>query len=86
MRVAAGSSERAPFVYFDGVATFGNNGGVIQIELAATTIVPEDRNTRIELLVTAHLRCSVDAARSLRDSIDRALQQVGQVAPGIKPN
>ena len=71
--VAAGSSERAPFIYCDGVATFGSAAGIIQIELVARTSVPDGATTKHEILVTAHLRCSRAAAAILRDSLDRAL-------------
>jgi len=67
-------SEHAPFIYFDGVMAFGHNHGAIQIELAANTLLPtEDGKARTEVLVTAHLRCSPNAARDLRNSIDNAL-------------
>jgi hypothetical protein len=32
IKIAAGSSEQAPFIYFDGVSCFGTNSGTIQIE------------------------------------------------------
>ena len=37
IRVTPGSSERAPFIYLDGVPTYGTNNGAIQLELAANT-------------------------------------------------
>jgi hypothetical protein len=74
IKIAAGSSERAPFIYFDGVVTFGVNNGVIQIELAANTIIPEGVGTKNDVLITAHLRCSPSAAIGLRDAINKALE------------
>ncbi len=46
IKIALGSSEQAPFIYFDGVATYGVNNGAIQMELAANTIMPEGTGTR----------------------------------------
>lgn len=93
IKLAPGSSERAPFIYFDGAATFGTNSGAIQIELAANTLVPEGKGVRIDVLVTAHLRCSPGAAMGLRDAIEKSLamlsqgqEQVAAPAPGSKPN
>jgi hypothetical protein len=74
VKIDPGSSRAAPFIYSDGVATFGVQGGVIQIELAANSIVPEGAETRSELLVVAHLRCGPAAAKAIRDAIDRALE------------
>jgi hypothetical protein len=68
------ASEQAPFVYFDGVITHGLNHGVIQLELAAKTVVPDGKGgATSEVVMTAHLRCSVDAAVNLRQAIDHAL-------------
>ena len=93
IRVAPGTSELAPFVYFDGVPTFGIHDGAIQIELAANTILPEGKGVKIDVVITAHLRWSPAAACGLRETIDKALellqqgqQQVAQPAQGSKPN
>jgi hypothetical protein len=91
IRVAPGSSEVAPFIYFDGIPTFGIHNGAIQIELAANTILPEGKGIRIDVVMTAHLRCSPAAAIELRNAIDKTLvllqqgqQQVAQPSPGSK--
>jgi hypothetical protein len=91
IKIAPGSSEQAPFVYCDGVATFGVNNGAIQLELAANTIVPEGTGTRTDVMITAHLRCSFAAAMRLRDTITRALRMTGleqavEPIPHSKPN
>jgi hypothetical protein len=93
IKIASGSSEQAPFIYFDGVTTYGTHNGAIQIELAANTIVPEGKGVKIDVLITAHLRCSPVAAAGLRESIDKALemlkqgqQQTAAPAPGSKPH
>jgi hypothetical protein len=76
-KINPASSAAAPFIYSDGVATFGVQGGVLQIELAANTIVPDGAGTKSEFLVVAHLRCAPEAARAIRDAIDRALEMPG---------
>jgi len=66
-------AEYAPFTYFDGVTTYGVNFGAIQLELAANIIVPDStgpNGTRTDVVVTAHLRCSPNAAADLKQAID----------------
>lgn len=80
----------APFIYFDAAVTFGTNNGVIEIELASRSIVPAN-GTRNEVIMTAHLRCSPNAAASLREAIDKALAMLAnsaqpQAQPGTKLN
>lgn len=66
-------SESAPFIYFDGALTYGILHGAVQIELAARTIIPTpDGKTRDAHVITAHLRCSRNAALSLKSAIDNA--------------
>jgi len=92
IKITPGTSELAPFIYFDAVPTYGTNNGAIQIELAANTILPDGRGVKIDLAITAHLRCSPAAAVALRDVIDKALafqqgqQQIAAPTPGTKPN
>lgn len=64
--------ENAPFVYFDGVLSFGMHQGVVQLELAANVldVCGELKN---EVVVTAHLRCSPSAARNLQQELGNAL-------------
>jgi hypothetical protein len=38
MNISVGSSERAPIIYFDGIATYGFQAGVLQLELGASTV------------------------------------------------
>jgi hypothetical protein len=67
-------AENAPFIYFDGVVTFGMNKGAVQIELAANVINPTpDGGTRTDVVITAHLRCSPAAALDLRQAIEKAM-------------
>jgi hypothetical protein len=84
VKINPASSQAAPFIYCDGVATFGVQGGVLQIELAANTIVPDGAGTKSEFLVVAHLRCAPEAAKAIRDAIDRALE-IPSVEAGMMP-
>ena len=91
IKVAPGSSERAPFIYFDGVATIGVNAGAVQLELTADAVVPEGTGTRREVLITAHMRCSPTAAMKLRDCLNKVLEIAAasktiDAFPHAKPN
>lgn len=67
------ASIEAPFIYFDHAPTFGTQSGAIQVELAARIIAPAQGGTRNDFVLTAHLRCSPNAALELRNAIDKAL-------------
>jgi hypothetical protein len=74
IQITASPAEAAPFIYFDKVASFGMNFGVVQIELVANVIFPQpDGGARTGAVFTAHLRCSLNAASGLRDALDKAL-------------
>jgi hypothetical protein len=67
-------STSAPFVYFDTAPVFGLVAGTIQIELVSRTLVPTtDGGAKPEFQVTGRLRCNPQAARNLRDALNRAL-------------
>ncbi|WP_315792260.1 MULTISPECIES: hypothetical protein [unclassified Bradyrhizobium] len=76
--ISQASIEQAPFIYFDGATCFGQNGGAIQIELAANVLMPDDEGVKILITQTAHLRCSPGAAANLRDALDKAIAMVQQ--------
>ena len=93
VKISSSTSERAPFIYFDGVLCMGTHNGAIQIELAANALMPEGTGVRIDLLQTAHLRCSPAAAADLQNAIGKALEMLQQgakqaaaPASGSKPN
>ena len=81
--ISTGSAERAPFIYFDGVSCFGHHNGAIQLELAAHQLLPVGAGVRVEVIQTAHLRCSLAAALALREALDKsiAMMQQGQAQP-----
>jgi hypothetical protein len=82
--VSTASSERAPFVYFDGASCFGHHNGTIQIELAANLLLPIGAAVRVDVIQTAHLRCSPAAAMALREALDKALSMYHQGQTGIQ--
>ena len=70
----------APFIFFDEAPNFGCGNGIINCTLATY------RHTAMtgggvsqDLVVVAHLRCSIVSARALRNALDQALLAV---APG----
>jgi hypothetical protein len=85
IKVAAGSSELAPFIFFDGVVPYGISNGVIQLELAANTLVPAGEVVRTDVFIVAHLRCSPAAANGLRDAVEKALAMPQQQSQMIEP-
>jgi hypothetical protein len=84
VKIDPGSSRAAPFVYADGLSTFGVQNGVLHLELAANTIVPDGAGTKEELLIVGHLRCAPEAARAIRDAIDKMLA-LPSVEAGMMP-
>jgi hypothetical protein len=82
--ISTTSSERAPFVYFDGASCFGHHNGAIQIELAANLLMPAGAGVRVDVIQTAHLRCSPAAAVALREALDKALTMYQQGQAGAQ--
>ncbi|MDE2377465.1 hypothetical protein [Bradyrhizobium sp.] len=90
--ISTASSERAPFIYFDGASCFGHHNGAIQIELAANLLMPVGAGVRIDVIQTGHLRCSPAAALALREALDKALamyqqnqaQAQAEIVPAMK--
>jgi hypothetical protein len=74
--ISTASSEQAPFIYFDGVSCLGQHSGTIQLELVAHVLRPEGGAVMVELIHTAHIRCSPNAAILLRDALDKAIAMV----------
>lgn len=73
-------NSAAPFVYFDGVPTYGVFNGAIQLELASCVLTPGDGFVITTFRESAHLRCSPAAALALRESINKALELLEQAA------
>ncbi len=79
--ISTSSSERAPIIYFDGASCFGHHNGAIQIELAANLLMPLGAAVRVDVIQTAHLRCTPAAALALREALDKALAMLRQGPP-----
>jgi hypothetical protein len=72
-------SDAAPVIYFDGVYAAGNCNGIIQIEVAANELVPVGPGSpeiKVKCVATGHLRCSLPAAKQLRDMLDDAIKNL----------
>lgn len=69
-------SDAAPVIYFDGAVAFGIRDGVVQIELGVNHLVPVDGGVKMKIVMSAHLRCSSNAALGLCEAIEKALAMV----------
>jgi hypothetical protein len=81
-------SDAAPIVYTDGATCCGTVDGVIQLELAANCLIPHEDETkppRRRTLMTAHVRCSLGAAKRIRDALDKAIALIERPAARAKP-
>ena len=63
----------APVVYFDGAPNFGNNSGIINIPLVMGRHLAAGDHLESDIVVVAHLRCSIAAAIDLRNALNSAL-------------
>jgi hypothetical protein len=63
----------APFIFFEGTPSFGNNNGVVNITLAANRHLLKDGAVSSDAVAVAYLRCNVAAAVELRNALDSAL-------------
>ena len=69
-----GSAE-GPMIYFDFASNSSTNDGIISVTLIARRAYPATERVRIDsdYVVVGYLRCGLEAARNLRDSVDKAL-------------
>jgi len=68
----------APTIFYEWAPAFGFTNGVVNLTLAANrTWIGQDGAVANEQVVVAHLRGNVQAALSLRDSLDKALLLAG---------
>jgi hypothetical protein len=69
----------APIIYFDYAPTCGIHAGVIQIELAARTLLPLGKgNVDSRMVEVGRLRCSPAAAKNLKEALEAALRMLEQ--------
>jgi hypothetical protein len=72
--IPVSDAPNAPFIFYEWAPAFGFMNGVVNITLAANRVwVGKDGVAQNEQTVVAHLRGNVQAALSLRDSLDKAL-------------
>jgi hypothetical protein len=76
----------APFVYFDFAAAFAVSNGVVEIELAARSLVPSGGAITTELVPVARLRCPIAAIPSLHEAIRRAMELVAPRQRDAQPS
>jgi hypothetical protein len=76
----------APFVYFEEAPNFGNNSGIINVSLATYRHMRGAAAVVSDLVVVAHLRCSIPGALALRRALDDALLLGAPAADGGQKN
>jgi hypothetical protein len=75
---AVAGSDAAPVIFAETTYAFGNNGGVVQLEVGVNTIVPIEGSDKVKVrpLCTAHLRFSFAGAIQARDSLTKMIEQI----------
>jgi hypothetical protein len=66
-------APHAPFIFFENAPMFSFMNGVVCVTLSANRTWIDAHGVANEQVVVAYLRGNVQAARGLRDAIDRAL-------------
>jgi hypothetical protein len=75
-RFGVADSPHAPFIYYEGAPAIGNDFDVIMITLSAHRLLIGSKNEEIvEPIAVAHLRGTRNAARLLRDALNKALSE-----------
>jgi hypothetical protein len=81
------NTENAPTVFFDAPVAWSLHDGVVAIELAIRAMAPHGdgegpEGPDTEGHIAARLRCSPEAARRLRDVLDKTLEKIDQPHAG----
>jgi hypothetical protein len=72
----------APIIYFDQAPTLGTMNNIVELDLSARALtLNSEGQTAADMLCVAHLRCSFEAAMSLRSAITKALKMAGYHIP-----
>ena len=84
------NTENAPTVFFDAPVAWSLHDGVVAIELAIRAMVPHGDGEGpdgpdTEGHIAARLRCSPEAARRLRDVLDKTLERLGRPQDAAAP-
>jgi hypothetical protein len=72
-KITISDTGLAPFIFFEGAPSFGNNNGVVNITLAANRHLLKDGLVASDVVAVGYLRCNIPAAVELRNAIDSAL-------------
>jgi hypothetical protein len=80
------NAAAAPMIFFDSAPTYGILAGVVEILLTARYLLPKasGQAVHIDFTTTAHLRCSIEAARNLRNALDGAIAMAEKQAEPVK--
>jgi hypothetical protein len=84
------NTENAPVIHFDAPVACALQDGVVAIELAIRAMVPVgdgegDVGPDTEGHIAGRLRCSPEAARRLRDVLDKTLERLGRPQDAAAP-
>ena len=77
--------DTVPFIYFDLAPAYGFMAGIVEVELAARSLIPAPDVTTAEIVTTARLRCSPAAAITLRDALNKTLEIATQFREQAAP-
>lgn len=66
-------AAHAPVIYFDGAPNFGASHGLVTVTLAFVRHLASSQSVHTDVVATAHLRCSIQAAKDLRAALDNAI-------------
>jgi hypothetical protein len=66
------ASAQAPFIYVDGVASFGVYAGAVNITLQATRFMPVPGSNDVvgDRVIVGHLRMTESGFRHLKEAVD----------------
>ncbi len=71
--VVVTDAPHAPVIYFEGVPNGGDSNGIVNLTLAVGRQLANGQTIKKDAIAIAHLRCTVRAAKELRDAIDKVL-------------
>lgn len=67
----------APTIFFDAAPSVGTTPGIVRITLGARRELMLQGEVSCDLVASAYLRCSVEAAINLREALNTALSMAG---------
>lgn len=64
----------AAFLYFDGTSNCGYHNGIVNVTIVANRFLPQrGGGVGTQFIAVSHLRCSIEAAKDLREALDKAI-------------